>query len=343
MRRDLRAVGILLAGICFSSVAVPAVASDKAEARKHFEAGNALYVAEDFAGAAVEFEESVGLYPTKNGLFNLANCKKALHRYGEALAALDRMKKELGNKLDAQMREKVEQLDKDIRALVGTLEIRVSQAGAAVKVDGREVGSSPLAEPLIVGPGKHVIEVSSRGHKTEKRTVRLVSGGKEVEEFTLTATTPETQAPPVAIVEEPTEEQQQPEEEPFEPEEDEGGLSPLLWVGLAGTVALGATAGVFFGVSSSKFKDLEAVNSDLNDLNEPPVEADYGTQYNALYKDGEKAADKVDRFSKLAIGFGIGAGAFAVLTIVALGVDLSEDESEEPTVSAAPGGIIVSF
>ncbi|MBW2277998.1 MAG: hypothetical protein JRF63_10925, partial [Deltaproteobacteria bacterium] len=56
-----------------------------AEAKTHFQTGVALLKAENYTGAAVEFEASVALYPTANVIFNLANCYQALHRYADAL------------------------------------------------------------------------------------------------------------------------------------------------------------------------------------------------------------------------------------------------------------------
>ena len=66
-----------------------AAADDKAEARRHFENGLALSdeQTKDYQGALVEFEASVKLFPTKAGLFNLAQCYRRLSRYGEAIAA----------------------------------------------------------------------------------------------------------------------------------------------------------------------------------------------------------------------------------------------------------------
>ncbi len=349
----LQAVQKLIAGIFVVTICAQAMADNKADAKKHFKAGNALYLAEDYAGAAVEFEESVRLYPNKNGLFNLANCYKALHRYGEALAVLARLKKELGHTLDDEIQEKAEQLAQDMRAIVAKLEIRVSPSGATVVLDGREVGTSPIAAALIVGPGEHEIVVSLEGHETERRVVRLVSGESREAVFSLEETATVSTAPPANIAESSSTQQEQhlttqPESaaEPKPSHDSEvgrGGLSPWFWVGLAGTVATGATAGVFLGMAANKHDDLKGVNNDLRTLNEDPNDADYDADFNSLHSDGEKAADKTDLYSKLAIGFGIGAGAFAVLTIVALSVDLSGGESEKPEVSAAPGGIVVRF
>lgn len=158
---------------------------DKQQAQKHFQAGTELMKVEDFKGALAEFEQSVALYPTKNGLFNLGNCLKALHRYGEALETFERLEREFGKKLDAEMRDALARHLEDIRAVIAELEIRVDRAGATVRLDGAEVGESPLAEPLIVGPGEHRLEVSLGGYETVEREVTIVSGDRRVETFKL--------------------------------------------------------------------------------------------------------------------------------------------------------------
>lgn len=49
-------------------------AEDKELGQKHFKAGVSLLKAEEYAAAALSFEASFEAYPTKNALFNLANC-----------------------------------------------------------------------------------------------------------------------------------------------------------------------------------------------------------------------------------------------------------------------------
>jgi hypothetical protein len=156
-----------------------AAADEKAEAKRHFEAGLALAEAEDFPAAAVEFESSVALFPTKMGLFNLANCYKALHRYAEALDTIVRLKNSFAGKLGADLEREVIDFERSVTALVGRLEVKVEPAGAAVLVDGKSVGAAPLAEPLLLGPGDHEVKVELKGYRPETRKVRVTSRGRE--------------------------------------------------------------------------------------------------------------------------------------------------------------------
>jgi hypothetical protein len=162
-----------------------AVASDKEEAKQLFDAGLKLMHLDDFAGASANFERSVALYPTQNSLFNLANCYKALQRYGDALVVIERLKRDFADKLKPEINEAVEREQQDIQSLVARLTLRTVPADVTIKIDGKDVGQGPTLGPLLLGPGEHEIEAARPGHRSERRTVKLVSGKDRSEEFVL--------------------------------------------------------------------------------------------------------------------------------------------------------------
>lgn len=157
--------------------AAAAAGSAKEQARQHFDAGNALVENEDYAAAAAEFELSVGLYPTKMGLFNLANAYKALNRYGDALDALARLQREFAGKLE-DLAPEVAALQSTIEGMVGRVAVRVDREGAAITVDGAEVGTSPLAKPLVLAPGEHAIGARLSGYLEAVQIVRVAARSK---------------------------------------------------------------------------------------------------------------------------------------------------------------------
>ncbi|MFO8072389.1 MAG: PEGA domain-containing protein [Polyangia bacterium] len=181
-------------------------AGEKREAKKHFENGVSMMGLEDFSGAAVEFEASVALYPTKSALFNLAMCYKAQHRYALALDTFRRLLRDFGDQLKGEMRQEVRDNIAAINELIAEVEVHTSLPGATVLLDGDKVGTTPLDRPLVVGAGAHRIRVSLEGYRDQERTVQLVSGTHEVVEFELdaagappppgTASPPSGKAPP---------------------------------------------------------------------------------------------------------------------------------------------------
>jgi flagellar basal body-associated protein FliL len=162
-----------------------AVAGDKEEAKQLFDAGLKLMHLDDFAGASANFERSVALYPTQNSLFNLANCYKALQRYGDALAVIERLRRDFAGKLKSEIKEAVERQQQDIQSLVARLTLRTVPADATIKIDGKDVGRGPTLGPLLLGPGEHEIEATLPGHRSERRAVKLVSGIERTEKFVL--------------------------------------------------------------------------------------------------------------------------------------------------------------
>ncbi|WP_437567029.1 hypothetical protein [Sorangium sp. So ce542] len=79
----------------------------------------------------------------------------------------------------------------EARRHVGAIEVRVSEPGAAVLVDGRQVGVSPLPRPVYVAPGQHRVGAQLAGRQVEvpaavdaggERTVWLVLRRADAEE-----------------------------------------------------------------------------------------------------------------------------------------------------------------
>jgi hypothetical protein len=65
------------------------------------------------------------------------------------------------------------------KAANGTLELRSSSRGAAVSLDGLELGTVPL-KPVSVAPGKHKLKLTKDGYQTATRNVQIRAGRKTV-------------------------------------------------------------------------------------------------------------------------------------------------------------------
>jgi hypothetical protein len=191
--------------VCLSSVvllvATAAHADQKDAAEQRFRAGVALQKVEDWDAAVVEFEASLALYETKSALFNLANALRAAHRYAEALAALERLQRNYGDQLDAEMRQAADSLTSELKSLTATLRLEVDPPGTTLRVDGDLAGVAPLAGPLRLGVGTHRVEASLDGYASATVEVNLSSREERTETLTLKALEPEPEpepSPPVA-------------------------------------------------------------------------------------------------------------------------------------------------
>jgi hypothetical protein len=337
MRYGLAA--ILFVGVWLSSGVV--LADAKEEANRHFQSGKELMKLEDFAGAAAELEQSMALFPTKNGLFNLANCYKALHRYGDALDAYQRLRTEFGAKMDKEMASVAKADEEQIRELVGEVRVSVSEDGAAISVDGREAGRSPLFNSLYLGPGEHVLKASMNGYRDAERRTRVVSKSRTTVTLVL--------EPLGAALDIPEAPANEPESEPVEaesvppaakptavagPSQDNKptNLTPWAWTGLGLTVVTGTVAIVTLVVSESSFSDFEKAGKRYT-AGEIPI-----TDPSLI-----KSKDDADLYGGLAIGFGVAAGVFAVATTVLFVLDASQEEKPDSAVALAPGAIAFRY
>jgi len=230
-------------------------ADDKDEAKRHFEAGMTLLQTDDFAGAAAAFETSVRLFPTKTSLFNLANCYKALQRYGDSLETIHRLEAEFGGTMGEELEVEASNLRRELENLVGHLLVEVDPFGATIRVDGREAGKAPLGKPLVLGPGDHEVEASLDGYAAEKRTVRVESRGDAAVSFELQkvqAPSPEDDADSAAP--EPVEPLPPPAEEPAA---GHGSLWTGGWIAASLGAAVMIAGGVTGGIALAKGNELE--------------------------------------------------------------------------------------
>ena len=326
----IRNIAIIAVSMSLLVAAGAGHADAKKDARKHFKVGISLLKGDDFKAAAAEFEASVKLYPTKTGLFNLANCYKALHDYRKTLHTLERLKKDFGDDFDDDMKSTVETMESEILDMMGQLKIVVTQKGATIKLDGKEVGKSPLIKPVLVPPGGHSVEIMLSGYKTETRKVKLVSGDAATEYFDLKEgeSGAATEAEPTG--EEEAEVEEEAGEEDVGEETDTGkGVSPLLIGGIvAGGLGLGGVAvGAVFTAKHGKALD---EGEDARAAGDP-----------AAYSD---AQDESKKFKTGAI-VGFAAGGALVATGAVLIVLHFMKKKKETTAVVTPtlGGVSVSF
>ncbi|MCU0662885.1 MAG: PEGA domain-containing protein [Myxococcota bacterium] len=333
--------------LCGGLAAATAAAGDKAVAEKHFKAGVSLLKTEDYEAAALSFEASIEELPTKMGLFNLANCYKALRRYGDSLSTLERLRTSFGAQFDAELETAVSGLENEIRNLVGTLEIAVDPQGAEVLVNGKSMGSSPLTQPLVLAPGNYEVSARATGLAFGVEKVRLLAGA-QLKVRLMGNPVPATIGPqdPTsdALVQPTGAVQAPPPSHTALPQRS--GLSPLVWAGLGGTVVAGVLSGVFYGLASRSKSDFEAAKSDFEELSSAQQASTAG---DGPWNDMEKARDDHSLRQGLGAGFAVGAGVLLAATATIFILDLRKSkESNKPRAVAAHarpsvGGLTISF
>ncbi|MEM9695900.1 MAG: hypothetical protein AAGA56_25375 [Myxococcota bacterium] len=149
----------------------------------------------------------------------------------------------------------VDELDKEIPSLVFVFPGGVDPSELEIAVDGVIRNEPGGGNPIAVNPGKHTISYRflSKGEDTTTKTV-VVALGEVRKAIELQAPTPTPVPAPEPTVQPPSKERA----------EEEGGISPLVWVGVglagAGLVVGGVTGGLALGKAS----DLDEVCDDQN-------------------------------------------------------------------------------
>lgn len=133
------------------------------EAKKQWDSGVALATRGQWDPARAAFLQAYEQSKNPRVLYNVGVAEKNLGRYA---AAVDSWKRELAEGRGILAPEEEQELEASIKGLshlVMSIAVDVSEPGARVFVDAEEVGVSPLAKPVAVGLGSHVIRASKAG------------------------------------------------------------------------------------------------------------------------------------------------------------------------------------
>jgi len=256
--RALRVLGFLVPFLLPELVAAQQPSqADLDHAQASFERGVSALRGEDYPSALAAFQESWRLSRQPFVLFNIAMCQQALFDYPAAMASFQEY---LGAATDEEPVERIETARAklaQLETLVATVAMTVSEPEARVLVDGRDVGATPLRDPVRLAPGTHVIEVRKPGFQDLRHEVTVMAGQQTDLVLDLRPTAEAGGGTSVAIVTRtPTGGGTEafPEIPPPPPEEEESGFfsGPWFWVILgAVVVGGGVTAGVLLWPSEA--------------------------------------------------------------------------------------------
>jgi hypothetical protein len=156
--------GLGLATILWStpSLAAPLAESLTGSAKSDYEAGRILYADADYSGAALKWDVAYKTSHDARLLWNVAAARKAERKYAEVDRLVKQYLTEAKELTDAD-RAEAQQLLATIQAFLADVTLQVNEPGAQISVDGVVVGPTPIAEPLRLDIGQHVIVVNKPG------------------------------------------------------------------------------------------------------------------------------------------------------------------------------------
>lgn len=146
----------------------------RAEGKRHFDQGLALYQDGNFNGALAELKAARELGGSPAVLYNMGLTYQALFRYGEAVEALQLYLVEAARagKLDRERREAVEKVIAELGALIGKLSISVEPQGAQIFIDDRPI-NLVAGLPVQVVSGTHIVRATLEGHVPAQQEITI--------------------------------------------------------------------------------------------------------------------------------------------------------------------------
>lgn len=172
--------GMALFSLGLAGPAAGAPTSKQAEAKKHAAAGSQALSRADTETAVRELTTAAAIAPDADILLSLARAHRLHGEPGKARDVLEQLRANYGSKLSAAKRAEVDAELASVKAKLATLKLDIAEPGATVQVDGKEVGTTPLAAPIDLGTGSHEIAVSKAGFVTATRRLELTAGENQV-------------------------------------------------------------------------------------------------------------------------------------------------------------------
>lgn len=163
-----------------ASTAAPALPAPSpsdvlAEAKELFRRGVELFEAGDLETALDFFRRSRARFASMQNTLDMAICLEALGRDDEALEAYDEAIAAFGKELSEAERANIARKVKALRDKVGSIDVS-SNVNGAVVIDGRERARLPIASPIRVTAGSHVVRVIKDGYVTFESIVDVDAG-----------------------------------------------------------------------------------------------------------------------------------------------------------------------
>jgi hypothetical protein len=152
----------------------PAAQLRQNEARDHFRRGVEHYQNSDWPHAIEEYRAALALWNNPIILFNLAQAYRSDGQLSLAVEHFNRYLQEAPS-LTREQRAEVEEAVREIQDTRAVLSFEVEPAGATVTLNGRSLGTAPIARNVEVMPGDYSIHVELANHASRDERVSVRS------------------------------------------------------------------------------------------------------------------------------------------------------------------------
>jgi hypothetical protein len=159
--------------------AAPA-APPAATAKTYLAAGEKAAKAKDWSTALAQFTAANAAEPSAAALLGVAHSQYNLKMQPEAYDSYEQLLRSYATTIPRRDKQLAEQRIKELGEVTGYVSIRVNETGANVSIDGKSVGTSPVAALIRVTTGPHKIDVTKDGFNPVTMTPNVGANGKEI-------------------------------------------------------------------------------------------------------------------------------------------------------------------
>ena len=168
----LVALALTLSFASYTSIA----RADGAEHARRMASGAKLLEDESYEAARAEFQAAYAAQPKAAALTSIALCDRALFRYPQAIAALERALRDHGATMSEADRKSAEASIAELRAQIGFVQVILVPSGATLRIDGEDQPKGISQRTIPLAPGSHRLEARLEGYTPAAQTIALASG-----------------------------------------------------------------------------------------------------------------------------------------------------------------------
>lgn len=147
-----------------------------------------------YEAALEQFNDAYAASPHFAVLYNVGQAQIALGRPLEAIEALTKYLRDGADQVPLSRREQVQAQIGLLESRLAELSVTADRVGAIIRVDGRDVGSTPLFQPIRLAAGAHTVTAAIPNGPQLSRDVALRESERRIVELTFGRAPP---APPV--------------------------------------------------------------------------------------------------------------------------------------------------
>jgi len=332
---------LLTASVLTAALAGPARADDpaRAAASAYYSKGLELANQGQYDAALDQFASAYTKSPHFAVLYNIGQAQIALGRPLEAIAALSKYLRDGAEQVPLSRREQVQAQVALLESRLSELTVTTDTPGAVIRVDGHEVGTAPLFQPIRLAAGSHTVTGKLPNGAEVVRAVVLGEAERQKLELALADAAPPPPATLVPVAPAPPAALREPLADiPVEPAPPRGPAMRRTSYALAGAgVLAGAAALTVYLVYRGKYQDWKDGNARLRILTAGSL--DY---YDQISTSNRRAA-ALTTANHAILGLSIASGALVAAGTVLFVIDRRARQAGTPVVGWADGATTVGW